>query len=118
MKNISIIICGLFILVLSGNCQRNDQNNSDITEDVYTEVQTSATLTLSGNQLIFLDWDGGIPTGARVVRPADALRGARGGATDGPGELGRGPCAGPRLRGRRGLKCELFGRLPRVRRTE
>jgi hypothetical protein len=37
-------------------------------EAISSQVQTSQTLTLSGNQLIFLDWDGGIPSGARIVR--------------------------------------------------
>jgi len=53
--------------LLSGSCQQND-NNTTVTEAISSQVQTSQTLTLSGNQLIFLDWDGGIPSGARVVR--------------------------------------------------
>jgi hypothetical protein len=67
MKTIIILLCGLIMALLSGSCQRNDHNNT-ITEVISTQVQTSETLTLSGNQLIFLDWDGGIPVGARVVR--------------------------------------------------
>lgn len=67
MKNIAIPICGLIIALISGNCQRNDHNTT-VAEVLPSQVQTSQTLTLSGNQLIFLDWDGGIPSGARVVR--------------------------------------------------
>jgi len=52
---------------LSGSCQRNDHDTT-VTEAISSQVQTSQTLTLSGNQLIYLDWDGGIPAGARVVR--------------------------------------------------
>jgi len=66
MKNIAITICGLIIALLSGSCQQNDHKTT-IAEGLPSQVQTSQTLTLSGNQLIFLDWDGGIPTGARVV---------------------------------------------------
>ena len=67
MKNIAIPICGLIMALLSGSCQRNDHNTT-VAEAISSQVQTSQTLTLSGNQLIFLDWDGGIPSGARVVR--------------------------------------------------
>ena len=67
MKNIVVPMCGLIMALLSGSCQRN-ANNTTITEVQASQVQTSQTLTLSGNQLIFLDWDGGIPSGARVVR--------------------------------------------------
>ena len=67
MKNIAITICGLIIVLIGGNCRRND-HNTPVAEDIPSQVQTSQTLTLSGDQLIFLDWDGGIPTGARVVR--------------------------------------------------
>jgi len=67
MKNITIPLCGLIMALLSGSCQQND-NNTTVTEAISSQVQTSQTLTLSGNQLIFLDWDGGIPSGARVVR--------------------------------------------------
>ena len=62
MKNIAIIICGLIVFLLSGSCQPNDHNTT------ITEANSSQTLTLSGDQLIYLDWDGGIPTGARIVR--------------------------------------------------
>lgn len=68
MKNIAIPICGLIIALTGGNCQRKDHNTTIIDEAQTSQVQTSQTLTLSGDQLIFLDWDGGIPTGARVVR--------------------------------------------------
>ncbi|MCP4261044.1 MAG: hypothetical protein GY774_26560 [Planctomycetes bacterium] len=61
MKNIAITICGLIMVLLSGSCQKNDYNTT------VTEAISSQTLTLSGNQLIYLDWDGGIPIGARVV---------------------------------------------------
>ncbi|MBW7992171.1 MAG: hypothetical protein FVQ84_19445 [Planctomycetes bacterium] len=67
MKNIAITICGLIIALICGNCQRNDHNAS-VAEGLPSQVQTSQILTLSGNQMIFLDWDGGIPSGARVVR--------------------------------------------------
>ena len=67
MKNIAITICGLIIALICGNCQQND-HNTPIAENLPSQVLTSQTLTLSGDQLIFLDWDGGIPTGARVVR--------------------------------------------------
>jgi hypothetical protein len=67
MKNIIIPLCGLIMALFSGSCQRNDHNTT-IAEGLPSQVQASQTLTLSGNQLIFLDWDGGIPTGARVVR--------------------------------------------------
>ena len=67
MKNIDITICGLIIALICGNCQQND-HNTPIAENLPSQVLTSQTLTLSGDQLIFLDWDGGIPTGARVVR--------------------------------------------------
>ncbi len=67
MKNIAIPMCSLIIVLISGNCQRNDHNTT-VAEGLSSQVQTSQTLTLSGNQLIFLDWDGGIPSGARVVR--------------------------------------------------
>jgi hypothetical protein len=67
MKNIAITICSLIIALISGSCQRNNHNTS-IADGLPSQVQTSQTLTLSGNQLIFLDWDGGIPSGARVVR--------------------------------------------------
>ncbi len=67
MKNIVVPMCGLIMALLSGSCQRN-ANNTTITEVQASQVQTSQTLTLSGNQLIFLDWDGGISAGARVVR--------------------------------------------------
>ena len=53
MKNIAISIFGLIIAFIGGNCQQ-------------TQVQTQI-LTLSGNQLLFLDWDGGNAIGARVV---------------------------------------------------
>ncbi len=66
MKNIAIPMCSLIIVLISGNCQRNDHNTT-VAEGLPSQVQTSQTLTLSGNQLIFLDWEG-IPSGARVVR--------------------------------------------------
>jgi hypothetical protein len=67
MKNIIIPLCGLIIALLSGSCQQND-HNATVAEGIPSQVQTSQILTLSGDQLIFLDWDGGIPSGARVVR--------------------------------------------------
>lgn len=67
MKNIAIPMCALIIALIGGNCQRNDHNTT-VAEVLPSQVQTSQTLTLSGNQLIFLDWDGGIPSGGRVVR--------------------------------------------------
>lgn len=67
MKNIAIPMFSLIVALLSGSCQRN-ANNTTVTEVLPSQMQTSQTLTLSGNQLIFLDWDGGIPSGARVVR--------------------------------------------------
>jgi len=67
MRNIAIPIFGLILLLICGNCQRNDHNTT-VTEGLSSQMQTSQTLTLSGNQLIFLDWDGGIPSGARVIR--------------------------------------------------
>ena len=67
MKNIAIPICGLIIALIGGNCQINGHNTT-VAEALPSPAQTSQTLTLSGNQLIFLDWDGGIPIGARVVR--------------------------------------------------
>ncbi|UCE38600.1 MAG: hypothetical protein JSW00_05055 [Thermoplasmata archaeon] len=67
MKNIVISTCVLAITFISGNCQRHERNTT-IAEGLPSQVQTSQVLTLSGEQLIFLDWDGGISTGARVVR--------------------------------------------------
>ena len=67
MKNVAIAICGLIIALIGGNCQRND-HNTIVAEVLPSHTQTSQTLTLSGNQLLFLDWDGGIPIGARVAR--------------------------------------------------
>ncbi len=67
MKNIAIPMFSLIVALLSGSCQRN-ANNTTVTEVLPSQMQTSQALTLSGNQLIFLDWDGGIPSGARVVR--------------------------------------------------
>jgi hypothetical protein len=67
MKNIAIPMCGLIMALLSGSCQRNDHNTT-VAEGLPSQVQTSQILTLSGNQLIFLDWVRGIPSGARVVR--------------------------------------------------
>jgi hypothetical protein len=67
MKNVAIAICGLIIVFVGGNCQQND-HNTIVAEVLPSNTQTSQTLTLSGNQLIFLDWDGGIPIGARVTR--------------------------------------------------
>ena len=67
MKNIIIPLFVLIMASLSGSCQRNDHSTT-VAEGLPSQVQTSQTLTLSGNQLIFLDWDGGIPSGARVVR--------------------------------------------------
>ena len=67
MKHVAISLCGLIIALLSGSCQRN-ANNSAVVDVVLPQVRTLQTLTLSGNQLIFLDWDGGIAFGARVVR--------------------------------------------------
>lgn len=67
MKNISIPMCGLIIAFIGGNCQRNDHKNT-VAVGQPSQVQSSQILTLSGNQLLFLDWDRGIPTGARVVR--------------------------------------------------
>lgn len=67
MKNIAILMFSLIVALLSGSCQQN-ANNTTVTEVLPSQVQTSQTLTLSGNQLVFLDWDGGIPSGARVVR--------------------------------------------------
>jgi hypothetical protein len=67
MKNIAIPMCGLIIALIGGNCQRNGHNTT-VAEVLPSQAQTSQTLTLSGNQLIFLDWDGGISSGARVVR--------------------------------------------------
>ncbi len=66
MKKIAILTCGLIIALIGGNCQQND-HNTPAAENLPSQVLTSQTLTLSGDQLIFLDWDGGIPTGARVV---------------------------------------------------
>jgi hypothetical protein len=67
MKNIAIPTCALIIALIGGNCQRNDHNTT-VAESPPSQVQTSQTLTLSWIQLTFLDWDGGIPSGARVVR--------------------------------------------------
>ncbi len=67
MKNMAITIFGLIIALICGNCQRNGHNTT-VAEVLPSQTQTPQTLTLSGNQLIFLDCDGGIPTGARVVR--------------------------------------------------
>jgi hypothetical protein len=67
MKNIVISICVLAITFISGNCKRRARNTS-IAEGLPSQVQSSQVLTLSGDQLIFLDWDGGISIGARVVR--------------------------------------------------
>ena len=67
MKNIAIPMCALIIALLGGNCQRNDHNTT-VAESPPSQLQTSQTLTLSWIQLTFLDWDGGIPSGARVVR--------------------------------------------------
>ena len=67
MTNIVIPMCGLIIAFTGGNCQRNDRDTT-IAEGLPSQVQPSQILTLSGNQLIFLDWDGGISSGARVVR--------------------------------------------------
>ena len=66
MKNVAITICGLIIALIGGNCQRND-HNTIVAEVLPSHAKTSQTLTLSGNQLLFLDWDGGIPIGARVA---------------------------------------------------
>jgi len=67
MKNIAIPMCGLIVALIIGSCHRND-HNIPVSEAISSHVQNSQTLTLSGNQLILLDWDGGIPTGAKVVR--------------------------------------------------
>ena len=61
MKNITITICSLIMVLLSVSCKKNEYNTT------VTEAIDSQTLTLSANQLIYLDWDGGIPIGARVV---------------------------------------------------
>jgi len=67
MKIITIPMCGLILALLSVSCQRN-ADNTTVAEVQPSQVPTSQTLTLSGNQLIFLDWDGGFPSGARVIR--------------------------------------------------
>ncbi|MCP4610952.1 MAG: hypothetical protein GY845_19775 [Planctomycetes bacterium] len=67
MKNRAILMCGFIVALMGGNCQRNDHNTA-VAEGQPSQVQTSQILTLSGNQLLFLDWDGGNSTGARVVR--------------------------------------------------
>lgn len=67
MKNIVISICILTLILISGNCKRPARNIT-IAEGLPSEVQTSQVLTLSGEQLIFLDWDGRISIGAKVIR--------------------------------------------------
>ena len=67
MKNMALSSCALIMALLSGSCKQND-NKTSVAEVKPFQVPTSQTLTLSGNQLIFLDWDGGNPSGARIVR--------------------------------------------------
>jgi len=66
MKNIAISICGLMIALIGGNCRQNN-NNTIVTEALPSRKQTSQTLTLTGNQLISMDWDGGTSIGARIA---------------------------------------------------
>ena len=59
-------MCGLIVVLISGSCYRNDYD-SPISEAISSQEPISQTLTLSGNQLKLLDWDGGNPKGAKVV---------------------------------------------------
>ena len=67
MKNAAMFGCALITALVVGSCQRDDRSTTDIAVQP-SMVPTSQTLTLSGSQLIFLDWDGHHSSSVKVVK--------------------------------------------------
>ncbi|MBN1505393.1 MAG: hypothetical protein JW955_01035 [Sedimentisphaerales bacterium] len=67
MKSGSVLLCLWIGAVLAGGCRQREQQASVIVSEPAPVVH-SDTLTLSGDQLISLDWAGRSPSGPKVVR--------------------------------------------------
>ena len=64
MKNVTIVAIALIMALAGGACQEEDRSVAPIQS---SPVPDSPTLTLSADQLIFLDWHGQATSRARVL---------------------------------------------------
>ena len=67
MKNVTIVVFALTVALASGACQKDDRRGTAAPVQS-SSVSDSRTLTLSADQLVFLDWDGKIASRAKIVR--------------------------------------------------
>jgi hypothetical protein len=67
MKSNSVLLCVLIGAALAGGCRQRERQASAIVSEPASVVH-SDTLTLSGDQLMSLDWAGRSPSGPKVVR--------------------------------------------------
>jgi hypothetical protein len=76
MKNVFTIVFTLIVALASGSCQMQfgrktvvpAASSSTVVSAASFSVADSGTLTLSGDQLVFLDWDGRTASRAKVIR--------------------------------------------------
>ena len=66
MKKMFFCVCGVILTLFGVSCERNGHDTSVAVAQPHPP-SVSQTLTLSGNQLIYLDWDGRLPSRAKVV---------------------------------------------------
>ena len=67
MKNVTIVVFALTVALASGACQKDDRRGTAAPVQS-SSAGDSRTLTLSADQLIFLDWNGKAGSRAKVVR--------------------------------------------------
>jgi len=66
MKNVTIVVFALIMALASGACQDEDRS-APVAPIQSSPVSDSSTLTLSADQLIFLDWYGQATSRVRVL---------------------------------------------------